>query len=298
MQYHVTDVFAEAPYAGNQLATFLDAASIDPAEMQQITSAFNFAETTFVTGMDAGGHNVRIFTPGAELPFAGHPILGTAYLLRELVAGGTDEITLNVGVGPIHVTFDSRGVPWMEQNPCTFGPTFERELAADALGLEPGALDLTMPVQEVSTGLATVVIAVRALADLRGIDPDMAAIRAFLRGAESARNMLVVCPEPYEEHQRVAARMFAPDLGVPEDPATGSANGAFAGYVLKHRYSQHWGEAERPFSVGQGYEVGRPSNLRIDAVWQGDVTRIRVGGRVARVAVGEWLALANAGSAA
>lgn len=293
MRYHVTDVFAEGPYAGNQLATFLDAARIDPAEMQQIARAFNFAETTFITGEDAGGFNVRIFTPSTELPFAGHPILGTAHLLREHAGGGADEITLHVSVGPIRVTFDADGVPWMEQNPCTFGQTFDLDAAAAALGLGAAALDASMPVMEVSTGLATVVIPVRTLADLRAIDPDMGAIRAFLRGATSARNVLVVCPEPYESHQRVAARMFAPDLGVPEDPATGSANGAFAGYVLRHGYAQHWGETQTRFSVGQGYEVGRPSNLRIDAAWHGDKTRILVGGRVALVAVGDWLPLAH-----
>ena len=292
-RYHVTDVFAEAPYTGNQLATFLSAADIDGAEMQRIARAFNFAESTFVTGGSlADGFDVRIFTPAEELPFAGHPALGTAHLLREVMHPQASAITLNLGVGPIVVCFvpdDSGGVvAWMEQNPCSYGDELDRSAAARALGLEPGDVDASMPVQEVSTGLATVVVPLTSLAALRRIEPDNSAIRGFLSAAAEAKNVLVVCREPYEAHQQVAARMFAPELGVTEDPATGSANGAFAGYILRHSYL---GEGPVRAAIGQGYEIGRPSTLWLEAGAEGGAMRIRVGGRVATVAVGDWLPL-------
>ncbi len=288
-RYHLTDVFAEAPYAGNQLATFLDAAAIDGAEMQRIARAFNFAETTFVTGGSLeAGYDVRIFTPAAELPFAGHPILGTAHLLREVRHPDADSVTLNVGVGPIPVRFVD-GAAWMEQNPCRYGPELDRGDAARALGLDAHEVDAVLPVQEVSTGLATVVIPLGGLASLRRIDPDNSAIRTFLQSAEAAKNVLVVCREPYEPHQQVAARMFAPELGVSEDPATGSANGAFAGYALAQGFASDDGTVR--LAVGQGYEIARPSTLYLEASGQGESMRILVGGRVNTVAVGDWLPL-------
>jgi trans-2,3-dihydro-3-hydroxyanthranilate isomerase len=131
--FYITEVFAEGPYAGNQLATLPDAAGISSQEMQQIARAFNFAETTFIVGGSLEqGFDVRIFTPNSELPFAGHPTLGTSYLIRnEILKTDTASVVLNLGVGPIPVEFAEDGVLWMTQNAPTFGEIFS---AAEAAG--------------------------------------------------------------------------------------------------------------------------------------------------------------------
>ena len=151
----ITDVFSEGPYAGNQLATMPDASGISTAEMQQIAKAFNFSETTFITGGSLErGFDVRIFTPNSELPFAGHPTLGTSYLIRnEILKSDVRELTLNLGVGPIPVTFADDGILWMTQTQPVFGASFNPADVAAELGLEPPDIDARFPCRNVSTGL-------------------------------------------------------------------------------------------------------------------------------------------------
>ena len=276
-QYFITEVFGEAPYGGNQLATVVDVEGLSGAEMQRIARAFNFAETTFLTGgSDASGFDVRIFTPTEELPFAGHPTLGTAFLLRDvlkLAAGPV--VRLNLGVGQIPVTSDS-GLLWMRQNEPTFNGEIPRAVAAAALGLEEDEVDDAFPCQRVSTGLEFLLVPLissAALKKARLVDPSFADI-CFL-----------FCRGGYNEHQQVQARMFAGALGVPEDPATGSANGCLAAYLVEHTY---FGADEVTVAVGQGYEVGRPSQLHLRASRGVGGFVIEVGGRVRLVADGRW----------
>lgn len=153
--FFITDVFAEASYTGNQLGTLLDAADVTSIDMQKIAREFNFAETTFIRGGSLEqGFDVRIFTPNTELPFAGHPTLGTAYLIRnEILKADISELTLNLGVGNIPVTFSEDGVSWMKQKSPEFGSTVSREAIADELGLQASDIDGHFPVLPVSTGL-------------------------------------------------------------------------------------------------------------------------------------------------
>jgi trans-2,3-dihydro-3-hydroxyanthranilate isomerase len=277
--FYITDVFAEGPYAGNQLATLFDAAGLAAAEMQKIAREFNFAETTFVMGGDAEqGFDVRIFTPAEELPFAGHPTLGTAFLLRELVTGsGQQTLCLNLPVGKIQVSFAEDGIVWMTQQQPIFGETLAHGVIAAELGLVEDQLDQQFPVQLVSTGLEFLLVPVRHLADLQAIVP---------RADASHRAILAFCVGGYEPDQAIAARMFAPGLGVVEDAATGSANGCLAAYLVAHGYL---GSATIDLRVGQGYEIGRPSQLSLKAHKMGSHFTIKVGGRVRLVARGEFL---------
>lgn len=274
MRFVITDVFAEAPLSGNQLATVLDAGHLDTASMQRIAREFNFSETTFITGGDvSSGFDVRIFTPTSELPFAGHPTLGTAHVIREeLLESQVDELTLNLGVGPIRVSVDN-GIHWMRQPPPVFGETVAADVVAEGLGITLDGLD-EFPAQFVSTGLEFLLVPVRDLRVLRGIG----------RVDESlAHGVLVFCPEPYEPEQSVAARMFALEMGVGEDPATGSANGCLAGYIVEYGYL---GDDAIDIRVGQGYEIGRPSCLYLRARKSDDDIEVNVGGKVYVVAAG------------
>jgi trans-2,3-dihydro-3-hydroxyanthranilate isomerase len=276
--YFITEVFADGAYSGNQLATVIDTEGLDTAEMQQIARAFNFAETTFYSGgSEANGFDVRIFTPATELPFAGHPTLGTAFLIRKhIVRFDTPRLVLNLKVGPIGVNFAPDGVIWMRQNAPEFGEVIEPERVAAMIGLDVSALDGGFAPQVVSTGLPFLIVPLTGMAALKQARPVSG---AFPHG------ILMFCSEAYRSGHDLAARMFAPDLGVAEDAATGSANGCLAAYCAEHAYT---GEHDIDLVVGQGFEIGRPSRLHLRASRQ-DTFIVEVGGQVNLVAKGDWL---------
>lgn len=278
-KYFITEVFSEAAYQGNQLATFPDATELDGAEMQKIARAFNFAETTFIVGGSVEtGFDVRIFTPDRELPFAGHPTLGTSHLIRNEILGiDLPELTLNLGVGPIVVQFSGDGVIWMKQNKPTFGNVYDAEEVAIELGLSLEDIDSRFPCQKVSTGLEFLIVPVTSYQSLKS---------AYVSRGRFAQGCFVFCRGGYTADQQIQARMFAGALGVPEDPATGSANGCLAAYMAEHQYL---GGREVDVCVGQGYEVGRPSQLYLRSQKLESEFIVRVGGKVRLVAVGEWL---------
>ncbi len=277
-RYLITEVFAEGPYSGNQLATVIDCEGLSTFEMQQIARAFNFAETTFVLGGDEqNGSDIRIFTPQTELPFAGHPTLGTSYLLRHHIEGfETPELTLNLGVGPIKVWFQDDGVIWMRQNEPSFGATAAASEAAALIELAENDLDDRFPVQAVSTGLEFLLVPVRDLETLR---------KGRVVPTGSDVGILAFCGEGYRSEHAYASRMFAPGLGVGEDAATGSATGCLAAYLAEYEYS---GSSKVSGTVGQGFEIGRPSALHLAAEKTADEFVVEVGGRVNLVAEGVW----------
>ena len=289
-RFYTVDVFARRKYTGNQLAVVTETAGLDTEEMQRIAAEIDYSETTFVTGDPEGGAwPVRIFTPSAEVPFAGHPTLGTASVIRrELADGEPDRVVLDLGVGEVPVSVretDGRETLWMRQRPPEFGEEIPHSALSAVLGLSEDALDDRDPVQVVSTGLPTVVVPLADREALAGIDLDRDAYDALV---ESHGSELVhaVCPEPRSEDNDLAVRMFAPALGVPEDPATGSANGCLAAYLSEYEYL---GSPEVDARVEQGYEIGRPSLLHLSARPDGDGITVEVGGRVVPVARGELL---------
>ena len=285
LTFYIVDVFAEEKYAGNQLAVVLGCAGLSEETLRKIALEMNYSETTFVLAEEErdGGYDVRIFTPGGEVPFAGHPTLGTAYVIRhQILARPVERITLNLKAGRIPVTFGE--VLWMRQLPPTFGATLDPARVAGVLDLEDHDLHDRFPVQEVSTGLPAVVVPLKSLNALRRCRFDR---ERYLKVAGSGKNLYVFCPEAHENGPGdLSARMFTNDLGFAEDPATGSAAGCLAGYLVEHHY---FGTGSIDVRVEQGYEIGRPSLLYLFAERKGAETSVHVGGKVQMVARGELL---------
>jgi trans-2,3-dihydro-3-hydroxyanthranilate isomerase len=283
LTFYIVDVFAEEKYAGNQLAVVRGGAGLPDETLQKIALEMNYSETTFVLSEEetGGGYDVRIFTPGDEIPFAGHPTLGTAYVIQyEILAGPVESITLKLKAGEIPVTFGE--VLWMRQLPPTFGATLDYALIAPTLNLEMADLDDRSPVQEVSTGLPALIVPLRDLDALRRCKVDW---ERHTEVAGPGKNLYVFCPESHDDGPGdLSARMFANDPGVPEDPATGSAAGCLAAYLLEHGYL---GTDSIDVRVEQGYEICRPSLLYLQAARDGDQTTVHVGGKVQMVARGE-----------
>jgi trans-2,3-dihydro-3-hydroxyanthranilate isomerase len=265
MKLSIVDVFAESQYEGNQLAVVEAAAGLDDDLMQRIAREMNFSETTFVTHRAQRSARVRIFTPDRELPFAGHPTLGTAFVL----ANGTGSIKLELAAGDVEVWFD-RGVAWMLPPPATLGLPLDAEEAAALIGLTLGDLDGDLPPLAIECGPRFSFVAVESLAALGRVQVDLA------RTAGKYAWPFIVCRRGHSPQSDFAARKFFFDGSqTREDPATGSANTAFAA-LLKSR-----GETGQ-FVVDQGVEMRRPSRIYLDV---GDT--IKVGGKVHRVAEGE-----------
>lgn len=288
-RFYIVDVFAEGKYAGNQLAVFRNAGHLSSDEMLSIAREMHFSETTFILGEEpgaGGGFDVRIFTPGEEVPFAGHPTLGTAHIIRsELLGGQADQVTLNLKVGPIPVTFSGDGYSWMRQVQPSFGPRHSRAALAPVLGLDPAALDDRFPIEEVSTGLPFFIVPLRSLAALKAATVDLPRYYDLIRDTV-AKGILVFCPETHEAGNDLSVRVFVDYYGVPEDPATGSANGCLAAWLVRNRFT---GQPSIDLRVEQGYEIDRPSLLLLRAREQDGGIAVNVGGRSITVAVGEFV---------
>ena len=288
LPFHIVDVFAEKKYAGNQLAVFRGAGELSRAEMQSIARETNFSETTFILSdaPDKGGFDVRIFTPREEVPFAGHPTLGTAYIINQAILHGkAQQVTLNLKVGQIPVSFHPDGTCWMQQIQPVFGPQHDATTLAAVLGLEAADLDERFPVEEVSTGLPFFIVPLKTLAALQGAKVDLGRYYALIKNT-LAKGILVFCPQTHEPGNDLSVRVFVDYYGVPEDPATGSGNGCLAGYLVKRRY---FGTDSIQVRSEQGYEIGRPSLLRLKAEERGEQIDIRVGGKCEIVARGEFV---------
>ncbi|MCB2054882.1 MAG: PhzF family phenazine biosynthesis protein [Geminicoccaceae bacterium] len=249
------DVFTDRPFGGNPLAVFPDAAGLSTGQMQRLARELNLSETAFVLPSERGlGPRVRIFTPTAELAFAGHPTIGTALCLRDLGRAGGGRIVLEEGAGPVAVTFAADGSAELEA-PQAYAVegVFAADLAARALGLDRERIVGDVPVAGTGNPFPLV-----ELADLDAL------AAATLRPMEKAH--------PLERHvflfvrtgeNALRARMFAPGNGIPEDPATGSAAAALAGHLAEGAADA---EGELRFTLEQGIEMGRPSRITMRAI--------------------------------
>jgi trans-2,3-dihydro-3-hydroxyanthranilate isomerase len=289
---HIVDVFTERALTGNQLAVVLDAGDIPPDVMQRVAREMNFSETTFVMAPSQAGHaaRVRIFTPGTELPFAGHPTVGTAWVLatQGRVHGGSLEFTLEEGVGPVAVRGEQgpNGLTfWMTHPPLTFGEVISgRGRIAESIGLQESDLVSDVPLQVASTGNEFLYM---ALKDREAVDSAVSE-KTRMRKAYDGRGALPIFLFAVDGSNRLYSRMFAPDIiGVDEDPATGSASGPLGAFVVKY------GLVSRAQSVSitseQGTKMGRRSIIHIHLEYGSDPdvpTRIEVGGGVMPVVMG------------
>lgn len=290
MQFYILDVFAEELYSGNQLAVFRG--NPDSVLMQKLALEMDYSETTFITSDTPhdGGYDVRIFTSVSELPFAGHPTLGTAFVIREeLTAGQPAIVHLNLKVGQIPVRFSDDGFVWMRQKPPRFGHIYEPDEVAQVLNLPLDELDTRYPIQEVSTGMPYIIVPLRTRAAVERASVNLPRLMELIEQGKRHLNadaLYVFAPEAVKAENQIHARCFVHLHGSPEDAATGSANGCFAGWLVHQRY---FGNERVQVRVEQGYQLGRPSLIMLDTYEEDGEIVVNVGGKVFMVARGELL---------
>lgn len=297
LTFHLVDVFAETLYGGNELAVVRDAGRLSTAEMQGIAREFNFSETTFITSSENSRtkagllFRVRIFTPMRELPFAGHPTLGTAYVIQKFIVGKrVPEITLDLGIGKIPVTFEYKrtgeaDLLWMRQPEPTFGKVrLDAEELSKVLGIRADDIHSGFPIMEVSTGVPFIIIPLRNLDAIKRCRLDKKSYSDLLKKT-GEDGILVFSPEAREAGDDLSVRVFVEAFGVPEDPATGSGNGCLAAYLSHFKYFR---SQQIDAKVDQGHEIGRPSRIYLKASREGGKIRVSVGGRVVSVGQGKF----------
>jgi len=290
-EYHLVDVFTTQRFGGNPLAVFPDAQGIDPETMQTIAKEFNLSETTFVLPPEdpTCDYHVRIFTPGREVPMAGHPTVGTAFTLHYLgIIDDVKPITFQEGVGPIPVDLALDGsnqlTATMSQPMPEFGQIYEnRAEIAEMLSISEDDLLADYPLQVVSTGVPFLYVPVKSLDAMQRISLRYDLWQKLLQA--DMRDIYMVTPETEQATSSAHSRMFAPTMNIPEDPATGAACGPLGAYLVKYGLVPA-GE----FVNEQGFEMGRPSliNIGID-YYDEQFSGVRVGGNSAYVGRGEIL---------
>jgi trans-2,3-dihydro-3-hydroxyanthranilate isomerase len=291
------DVFTDHLFGGNQLAVVLDARGLAADTMQAIAKEMNFSETTFILPPEKPGTDLRmrIFTPGGELPMAGHPTVGSTFALARagVIAEGTTQFTfgLNVGPTPVALTWKSGELSfvWMSQaKPAFSDVAIDPSRVAAALSLSPAAVVGTgKPAQVVSCGVPFLLAPLTTRSAVDGAVANAALLEALLRDTRSgAHGIFLFSAERKKDRATVYSRMFAPDLGVAEDPATGSASGPLGCYLLRHKMVPP-DKSGHILSL-QGVKMGRPSHVHIAiGAERGEVTSVRVGGEA--VLAGEGL---------
>jgi len=286
------DVFTRARFAGNPLAVVRDADGLDDAAMQAIAREFNLSETVFLLPPGGPSHRarLRIFTPSRELPFAGHPTVGTAALIGIDAGAGEHQFVLGERIGPVRciVTVEDETVATasfdLPQLPVEIAPAPDPAAMARALGLAPADVGLDGFAPAVySAGVPMAFVPVTGLAAIRRCRPDAGGIAEAL-GEDGPRAVFVFCRETEDPAFSFHARMFAPAFGISEDPATGSAVAAFAGLLAR---GEPQAKGERKFAIEQGYEMGRPSQigLAFTTSW-GRLQRASIGGAAVVVSRG------------
>lgn len=288
LRYHIVDVFTNRAFGGNPLAVVTNGRGISPQLMQSMAKELNLSETTFVLPPDdpENDYRVRIFTPAAELPMAGHPTVGTSFILarEHMIELASDETTIKLeeGVGTIPVTLNFKdGLPdliWMQQPLPKFGPRFmDAHLIAEMLSIQEEAIETAWPLEVVSCGVPFLYVPLKSLEAIRAIRFRLDVWEKVL-GDFGVSEVFVFTKETELEGSSVHSRMFAPALGVSEDPATGGASGPLGSYLVRHKV---FGETQRAeFTSEQGIEMGRPSIIKIIIEQEaGEITRVRVGGQ-------------------
>jgi len=297
LSYLHYDVFTAEPLLGNQLAVFTDARGLDTARMQRLAREMNFSESTFILPAEQPGTDIRmrIFTPASEMPMAGHPTIGSTFALAKtgVITPGSARFVFGLNIGPIPVDLEWKGddlsFAWMTQSVPTFGQVVEdRAAVADTLGLDARDLMPDLPIQQVSCGVPFLFVPLR---DRTVVDRAISNASAFRRltttiGLDVPIFMFSV--DPPGSPDTAYSRMFAPDFGIVEDPATGSASGPLGCYLVHHGLVA--GEAARRMTSLQGVAMGRTSRIHISIEGARDaIHRVRVGGEAVLVAHGELL---------
>lgn len=291
------DVFTARPFEGNQLAVFLDAGGLEARQMQTLTNEMNFAESTFVLPAEAAATDVRmrIFTPAREMPMAGHPTIGTTFALAAtgVIPPGRARWVFGLNVGPTAVALEwgATGLKaaWMDQGRPEFRvPGVPAARVVEAIGGDQASWAATgLPVEEASCGAAFFFVPLATRAAVDACDPDGAKMRRLQSAFPDGHvGVFVFTAEAGADGATVYSRMFAPEAGVAEDPATGGASGPLGGYLVRHGVVPVGASGD--IVSAQGVKMGRPSRIhvRVEATSPIDITRVHVGGTAVRVGEG------------
>lgn len=299
IKFYQADVFTAQPFGGNPVAVIPDAEGLNDDQLQQIAREMNLSETVFVFPPTdkAAVVRLRIFTPTQEIPFAGHPVLGTFFILADLgIIPVKDSVTrvmqeCNIGLFPVELHAEAgqvERVVMTQPKPEFLGPVEETEdlyKVAGALGLSKHVIaDTKWPIEVVSTGLPVMIVPVRTLTAVRSIRPDASAIMDLCRRF-GANGIMVFTTVTVEPSATVHTRMFAPSIGILEDPATGSASGALGAYLVQNGVVDVMPTTE--IIAEQGYEIDRPSSVFIQVDSDDDIIQsVKVGGQCVKVISG------------
>jgi trans-2,3-dihydro-3-hydroxyanthranilate isomerase len=288
----MVDVFAEQAYSGNPLAVFVGDVPLPDETMQRLAAEMNFSETTFVTSVpeNDGGYRVRIFTPAREIAFTGHPILGTAWVIRQYLAMESSEcVLLNLEVGQVPVSFeatsDGRELVWFVAPPMSLGATSDHEPFATALGLSAADIDTTTPIQMVSASTSATIVPLNSLDALHRSKLNL---DVFTPLADKGFPPLVYlfCRQTYQPGNDLSVRFFFEAHGVREDPATGNGAAFLGAYLLEH---QNLTDSDLNLRIEQGHELRRPSLIMLRAQTKNGNHEVNVGGYVIPTVQGELL---------
>lgn len=282
------DVFTDRLFGGNQLAVILDGRGLSTETMQAIAKEMNFSETTFVLPPEKPATDVRmrIFTPGSEMPMAGHPTIGSTFALARagVIDPKRERFVFGLNVGPVTVALTWKGddlsFAWMSQAKPIFGePIADKAAAAAALSLSPAAVAGTgHPVQEVSCGVPFLFVPLATRSAVDNASINAGALEALIQSAKSrAYGVFLFSAQPGSDRATAYSRMFAPDLGISEDPATGIASGPLGCYLVRHNIVPP--EKAGAMLSLQGVKMGRPSHVHISiGMEDGNINTVRVGG--------------------
>ena len=300
IKFYIVDVFATTKYEGNQLAVFLDVDhTISESQMQQIATEINFAETTFIKEYsDDNRFVVRIFTPEHEVPFAGHPSLGTSYIIAKFISPTIiDKLTLALAHSDIEISISEPqslddSIFYMRQAQPEFRDTFTHREISQELGIELVDLDLSLPIQEISTGLPYILIPLKSLSAMEAIALNYEKFKDFLLARNKYRtnsptghstSLFFFTKETYETTSHYNARMvLIENSKLSEDAATGSANGCLLAYLLQYK------NMTIKATVEQGFQMGRKSYIYLDGSVINGIYQLIVGGRVQLISEGIW----------
>lgn len=291
------DVFTREPLTGNQLAVFLDGRGLTTERMQALAREMNFSESTFILPSESPDTDLRmrIFTPATEMPMAGHPTIGSAFALAHtgVIRHGVSRAVFGLGVGPVPVDLEwaenRLRFAWMTQLNPKFGPVLDtRTAVAAAIGLGERDLVPDLPVQQVSCGVPCLIVPIFSREAVDRAMSDAAALRRLAVSTGIDLPIFLFAMSSPGSTETVYSRMFAPEFGIVEDPATGSASGPLGCYLVRHGLVS--GDAALRIVSLQGAAMGRPSRIHVAiASHNGEITTVKVGGEAVLVARGEIL---------
>jgi trans-2,3-dihydro-3-hydroxyanthranilate isomerase len=294
--FYIVDVFAEQKYEGNQLAVFRNAEKLSGEQMLQIAREINFQESAFILSdvIKNGGYDVRIFTPEYEIPFARHPILGTAFVIENFVANASiNPIILNLKIDNIHVSTHDE-LFWLEVSNPVFTKIFDAKEITKLLGINVNHIEKSLPLQVVSIGLPYLIIPIKKLETMKKMKLNEAKIKSWLIEQKLYKtnsddglsvSFFPFTRQTYDRNNQLNARMFCYENDkIIEDAATGSANACLLAYLLKYN------EGTIKLKVEQGYEIQRKSLIYLDGqLIDNQHFKLRIGGKVKAISQGEWI---------